>query len=280
MEAAISKTKNKLVKKSAKKPEVSLSTAIESIEGIFFDKDMKPFELPIWMESLIGIDWTLLHISPLYYGWGVPKGDGSPVILVPGFLATDFYLYDLYFWLQRIGYKPYLSNIGWNADCLNTLVNKLSETVQKAHEETGKKVHLIGHSLGGILSRSAAAQNLEIIDSVITMGSPFRGVKSHPFLIDMSEKIRRRIFVNHDNNHPQNCYTGYCDCVAVSAMQKVLPDTIKKTAIYSKSDGVVHWENCIYRDENKNFEVSGTHCGMAFNYQVYKLIGERLKSEK
>ncbi|MCU0238157.1 MAG: hypothetical protein MUC29_01850 [Pyrinomonadaceae bacterium] len=266
--------------KLAKKSEVSLSTAIESIEGLFFDREMKPFELPLWMESLVAVDWTLLHISPLYYGFGVPQGDGSPVILVPGFLANDLYLYDMYFWLKRIGYTPYLSNIGWNADCLNTLVNKLSETVAKAHEQTDKKVHLIGHSLGGVLSRGAAAQNLDIVDSVITMGSPFRGVKSHPFLLEMSEKIRRKIFLTSEKKVPENCYTGYCDCVAVSDMQKVLPDTVKKTAIYSKTDGVVHWENCIYRDESKNFEVSGTHIGMAFNYQVYKLISERLKKEE
>lgn len=273
MEVAI----EKVGKKSIKKKEVSLSTAIESIEGIFFDKDMKPFELPLWMETFVGIDWTLLHISPLYYGFGVPQGDGSPVILVPGFLANDFYLYDMYFWLKRIGYTPYLSNIGWNADCLNVLVNKLAETVAKAHEETGKKVHLIGHSLGGVLSRGAAFQHADMVASVITMGSPFRGVKSHPFLLEFAEKIRRRIFMNNDPSHPPYCYTGYCDCVAVSDMQKVLPDTIKKTAIYSKTDGVVHWENCVYRDDKKNFEVASTHIGMAFNYQVYKLISERLK---
>jgi triacylglycerol lipase len=262
---------NKMEKKVA-------TTALQTIDT-FFDKDMKPFELPIWMESLIGVDWTLLHISPLYYGWGVPNGDGSPVILVPGFLASDFYLYDLYFWLKRIGYTPYLSNIGWNADCLNTLSNKLSETIKQAHNETGKKVHIIGHSLGGILSRSAAAQNAKVVSSIITMGSPFRGVKSHPFLIDMAEKVRRRIFLSHEEEMPKNCYTGYCECVAVSAMQESLSKKIKQTAIYSKTDGVVHWQNCIHRDESKNFEVSGTHCGMAFNYQVYKLIGERLKLE-
>lgn len=273
MEVAIEKTNNKLVKRN----EVSLTKAIENLESVFFDKDIKPFELPIWMESLVGIDWMLLHISPLYYGFGVPQGDGSPVILVPGFLANDFYLYDLYFWLKRIGYTPYLSNIGWNADCLNVLVNKLSETIVQAHEETGKKVHLIGHSLGGVLSRSAAFQHVDYVSSVITMGSPFRGVKSHPFLLEMAEKIRRRIFLHNDNSHPPYCYTGYCDCVAVSDMQKVLPDTIKKTAIYSKTDGVVHWENCVYRDERKNFEVASTHIGMAFNYQVYKLISERLQ---
>jgi triacylglycerol lipase len=274
MEVAINENGNKLGKRS----EVSLSTAIESLEGIFFDREMKPFELPLWMESLVGIDWALLHISPLYYGFGVPQGDGSPVILVPGFLANDFYLYDMYFWLKRIGYRPYLSNIGWNADCLNVLVNRLADTITRAHEETGKQVHLIGHSLGGVLSRGAAAQRLDLVSSVVTMGSPFRGVKSHPFLLEMAEKIRRRIFVHYDDSHPPYCYTGYCDCVAVSDMQKVLPDHIKKTAIYSKTDGVVHWENCIYRDERKNFEVTSTHIGMAFNYQVYKLISERLKN--
>ena len=138
---------NKLVKKS----EVSLSTAIESIEGIFFDKDIKPFELPIWMESLVGIDWTLLHLSPLYYGWGRFRREMvRQLSLVPGFLANDFLSLRYVFLAQadRL-YTPYLSNIGWNADCLNVLVNKLSgNDSQSLTKKTGKKVHLIGHSFG------------------------------------------------------------------------------------------------------------------------------------
>ncbi len=253
-----------------------LEGELEAITG--FDKEMRESALPILFESLVGIDWTLLHISPVYYGFGVEKGDGSPVIVVPGFLGTDIYLYELYFWLSRIGYKSYLSNIGWNADCLNTLSEKLIATIKKANKETGKKVHLVGHSLGGILSRSAATRHPELVESVITLASPFRGVRSHPGVLEMSRRIRSRIFKEEGKQieYP-DCFTGHCDCAAVTAMQKGLPKEINQTAVYTKSDGIVHWKSCVSRTETNNFEVTGTHVGLVFNFQVYKLIAKRLR---
>jgi triacylglycerol lipase len=252
-----------------------LEEEIEALTG--FDKDMRESALPILFESLVGVDWTLLHLAPVYYGFGVPKGDGSAVVVVPGFLGSDIYLYELYLWLSRIGYKPYLSNIGWNADCLNTLSEKLIETINKAHEETGKKVHLIGHSLGGVLSRSAAIQFPDLIESLITLASPFRGVNSHPKVLEMSKRIRTRIFKKTDKSEFPNCYTGHCHCNAVSALQNFLPKQLKQTAIYTKSDGIVNWRNCVSRFSPNNFEVTGTHIGLVYNFQVYKLIAERLK---
>ncbi len=254
-----------------------LEGELEALTG--FDKEIRSHALPIWFESLVGVDWTLLHLSPVYYGFGVPKGDGSPAIVVPGFLGTDIYLYELHLWLSRIGYKSYLSNIGWNADCLNTLAEKLIDTIKKAHEETGKKVHLIGHSLGGVLSRSAAVQNIDLVESVVTLGSPFRGVRSHPGVLEMTERIRQRIFKNDDKTDFPHCYTGHCDCLAVISLHGGLPKRLKQTAIYTKSDGIVHWKNCVSRRKSNNFEVSGTHLGLVYNFQVYKLIAERLKKE-
>ena len=89
-----------------------------------FHPEKLPSARPIWREAFAGLDWMALKTSPVYYGFGVPRGDKSAVILVPGFMGTDHYLYEMYFWLRRIGYKPYLSNIGWNAECLNTLVER------------------------------------------------------------------------------------------------------------------------------------------------------------
>ncbi|MBS1793544.1 MAG: alpha/beta hydrolase [Acidobacteria bacterium] len=254
-----------------------LDNELEVITG--FDKEMREHALPIWFESLVGVDWAMLHIAPVYFGFGVPPGDGSAVIVVPGFLGSDFYLYELYLWLSRIGYTPYLSGIGWNADCLNTLNDKLVETIRRANDETGQKVHLIGHSLGGVLSRSAATQHPELVESVITLGSPFRGVRSHPKVIEMSEKIRQRIFRKSDKRDYPNCYTGHCHCATMTALHHFLPKKVRQTAIYTKSDGIVDWQNCRSRFESNNFEVSGTHIGLVYNFQVYKLIGERLKGD-
>ncbi|MDH3530622.1 MAG: alpha/beta fold hydrolase, partial [Acidobacteriota bacterium] len=210
---------------------------------------------------------------------GVEKGDGSPVIVVPGFLGSDIYLYELFLWLGRIGYKPYLSNIGWNADCLNTLAERLIETIIRAHKETGKQVHLIGHSLGGVLSRSAAVQHRDLVKSVITLASPFRGVRSHPRVVELSERIRARIFKNEEKREFPHCYTGHCDCIAVMSLHDGLPRDLKQTAIYTKSDGIVDWNNCLSRFDHNNFEVTGTHIGLVYNFQAYKLIAKRLASD-
>src|SRR5438046_8237498 len=102
--------------------------------------------ISMWQEALVGVELLLLHATPVYYGLGVPRGDGSGVVIIPGFLANDIYLMELYAWLKRIGYQPYYSGIGVNADCPNLLIGrKLNETIGEARAETGGKVHLIGH---------------------------------------------------------------------------------------------------------------------------------------
>lgn len=254
-----------------------LEDELEAITG--FDKEIRAHALPIWFESLVGVDWTLLHLSPVYYGFGVKKGDGAGVIVVPGFLGSDVYLYELYLWLKRVGYTPYLSNIGWNADCLNTLSDKLIETIKRASDETGRPVHLIGHSLGGVLSRSAVVRHRDLIESVITLASPFRGVRSHPGVLELSEKIRRKIFRNADKTEYPHCYTGHCDCLAVTSLHNGMPKDVRQTAIFTKSDGIVDWQSCVSRNEENNYEVTGTHIGLVYNFQVYKLIAERLAAD-
>lgn len=254
-----------------------LEGEIEALTG--FDKEIRESALPLMFETLVGVDWTLLHLSPVYYGFGVPRGNGEPVVVVPGFLGSDIYLYELYLWLGRIGYKPFMSNIGWNADCLNSLSEILLETIERAKTETGQRVNLIGHSLGGVLSRSAATQQRDSIASVITLASPFRGVSSHPKVLELSHRVRSRIFKKNDKTDFPHCYTAHCQCSAVSALQNFLPKGLKQTAIYTKSDGIVDWKKCISRFSENNFEVTGTHIGLVYNFQVYKLIAERLASQ-
>ena len=113
----------------------------------------------LWTEALFGAEILILHAAPVYYGLGVPRGDGSAVVIIPGFLGTDLYLTELHAWLRRIGYRPYFSGIGINAECPNLLIQRrLSLTIDKALAETGRKIHLIGHSLGGVIARSVAAR--------------------------------------------------------------------------------------------------------------------------
>jgi len=244
-----------------------------------FLKDQQSSKRPLWREALVGLDWLTLRSSPVYYGLGVPRGNNSAVIVIPGFLGTDTYLQEIFLWLRRIGYRPYMSRIGWNAECIDVLAERLSETVARAHNETGGKVHLIGHSLGGVLARSAAGQWPDRIASVITLGSPFRGIRSHPLVLQAGEQVRARILRQNGSRQP-DCYTGYCECAAVRSLRQEFPASIPQSAIYTKSDGVVDWRVCLNDDSKTNFEVSGTHVGLVFNASVYRLIAERLDASK
>jgi len=195
--------------------------------------------------------------------------------VIPGFLGTDAYLAELRAWLGRVRYKAYLSGIGRNAECLELLVGRLIQTIEQARRETGRPVHLIGHSLGGILARSAAALRPDMVASVITLASPFRGIRSHPMVLQAAELVRAKVTRERGSYRP-DCYTGFCTCGAVSSLEWPFPASIPQTAVYTKQDGIVDWRFCINDDPKTDCEVSGTHVGLVFNAYVYQLIASRL----
>lgn len=243
--------------------------------SVFEGKEAVP--LPIWQELMVGVELIYLRASPVFYGFGIPHGDDSAVIVIPGFLGTDLYLAELYAWLKRIGYKPYFSGIGLNAECPNILIRKrLNETIDKAYRETHGKLHLIGHSLGGVIARSSATQRPDRIASVITLGSPFRGTVCHPAVLRASEAVRDRVLREHAHSVLPSCYTSACTCDFIDSLRACCPDSVDQTAIYTKSDGIVDWHYCITGDPEIDKEVSGTHVGLVFNPIAYGLIATRL----
>lgn len=222
-----------------------------------------------------------LRISPVYWGYGIPKGKGAAVVVVPGFMVTDLYLTEFRAWLRRIGYRPYSSGIGINAECPNLLIkNHLIETVKTAYAETGKKVHLIGHSLGGLLARAIAAQLPDQVASVITLAAPFRGIVAHPMIIQAVDMVRGRIHERNGEAVLPACYTGACTCRFLESLVLQLPRSVRRTAVYTKTDGIVDWKVCRTGRPANDFEVSGTHVGLVFNPMVYDLIARRLAGNR
>lgn len=231
----------------------------------------------IWTEALFGAEVLLLHATPVYYGFGVPRGDGSGVVIIPGFLGTDLYLNELHGWLARIGYRPYFSGIGVNAECPNLLIQRhLNDTIKKALTETGRKIHLIGHSLGGVIARSVAGQQSKDIASVITLASPIRGTLANHTVVHAAEAVRLRIVQEHGQDVLPHCYTGRCTCNFINSLRREVPAAMIQTAIYTRHDGIVDWRYCMTRDPEIDFEVPGTHIGMAFNPAAYSIVAERL----
>ncbi len=232
--------------------------------------------LPIWRELLVGIEVAQLRRSPVYYGLGIPRGDGAPVVVVPGLLATDFHLAEFRYWLWRIGYAPYASGIGFVADCPRLLLPLLERTIEQACVDTGRHVHLIGHSLGGLLARSAAVRIPRRIASVITIGAPIRGVAAHPAVLYVADVVRRAVIASRGAAVASRCFTGGCSCSFADSLTSTPPASIYAPAIYSRSDGVVDWRYCRTGDPTLDHEVPATHVGYMFNSFVYEVIARCL----
>lgn len=241
-----------------------------------FVKDQQPAAVPIWREALVGLDWLTLRRSPLLYGRGVPRGDGSAVVVIPGFLFSDWYLFELRAWLTRIGYRAEPSRIGRNADCPDVLGGRLLATVESARAATARRVHLVGHSLGGTLARSLAARRPDLIASVTTLGSPFRGIRAHPLVLRASERVRADVIGRRGATTREGCFTGYCPCDTVGGLELPFPASVSQRAVYTRRDGIVDWRYCVNDDPRTDVEVAGTHLGLVVNPAVYRLIAAHL----
>ena len=87
-----------------------------------------------------------------------------------------------------------------------------------------------------------------------------------------AERLRTRI--QSKQNKP-DCFTGACSCGVGTALRKGLAHAIPRTAIYTKTDGIVDWQFCINADPATNFEVLGTHIGLAVNPLVISNRNQR-----
>jgi triacylglycerol lipase len=117
--------------------------------------------------------WALLQ-DPVYWGWGVPRGDRHSVVLLPGLFAGDRSLEPLRRWLWRVGYRPVRSGLDRNSGWSEELVDEIGGLVQREFERSGRRVTIIGQSMGGLLGRSVAIRRPHTTRHVIALGSPLR----------------------------------------------------------------------------------------------------------
>ena len=242
----------------------------------FFHPHQQAARLPLWREvGLLG-EWWQLKTSPVLAGQNIPPGNGSAVVTIPGFMCSDLYTSRLTNWLQRIGYRAYPSGLERNNDCLEKVLGRVLATIERAAAETNGPVHLIGHSLGGMLARIATVQRPEQIASVLTLASPFRGVRAHWYILWLGRRVCQRV----QSAAAPHCFTSFCTCSAVTTLRQDVPAAIPNCAIYTRTDGIVDWRACIHDDPLQNVEVTGTHVGLVFNPQVYTLIGHWLAQNR
>ncbi len=197
-----------------------------------------------------------------------PKGDGHPVLILPGFLASKISTKVLHNFISKAGYTPYDWGIERNWGKIE-YIEFLTKRLEDLHQTHNQQVTLIGWSLGGVFARQIAKERPDLTRQVITMGSPFLDITKPNniawlYTLLNGGKTAEDINPLLLNNLP-------------------LPAPVPSTAIYSKEDGIVPWEACMEKEEDhlhQNIQVHGSHCGLGMNSSVLHIIADRLQCNK
>ena len=201
-----------------------------------------------------------------------PSGDGHPVLLLPGFLADERSLIALKLFLQRKGYDVRTWGLGRNVGFQSKYMKALPQKIRHLHHKTGRKVSLVGWSLGGVFSLFGAHEATECVRSVITLGSPVsmdREGSQSPSMV----KVLYRLVA-----HPLGS--------AAHVMQPRVKDLrerkrlpIPTTCLYSLGDGVVPPQEATIDGDpalHENVRITGSHLGLGFNGLVLAIVADRL----
>jgi pimeloyl-ACP methyl ester carboxylesterase len=230
-------------------------------EGIGTDH---PVESPSWLllalEGRAVFEWAAWFVTqPLLRH--APGGDGHPVLVLPGLMTDDRSTWPLRSFLQSLGYHAYPWEQGINRGPHRRLQQRLSRRLASLQRKHGRRVSVVGWSLGGLFARALAWRRPEAVRSVITLGSP--------------------LSADPDATNVRRLFEWACGRPADDpAMRRMLGGhpAVPLTSILSRSDGVVHWRASLAprRQQAESIEVPASHLGMAVNPLVLWAIADRL----
>lgn len=193
-----------------------------------------------------------------------PRGDGHPVLVLPGFGAGDGSTRVLRGYLKRQGHSPHPWLLGRNLGPSGDLRRRLIKRVDELVARYGEPVSIVGWSLGGIYARELAKTSPHQVRQVITLGSPFGDVARPSNLSRIFQRVRGNPGRERINQFAR-------------ALREP-PADVPCTAIYSRTDGIVHWSACLEPETPRtdNIEVPGSHLGLGVNPLVLYAITDRL----
>ena len=202
-----------------------------------------------------------LLLSPLLMR--APRGDGHPVLALPGFLASDLSMAPMRRYLTALGYDAYAWKMGRNVGGFARMRIALRDRLAEIHATTGRKVSVVGWSLGGVYARDLALQAPELVRYVVTLGSPFAGNVRATNATRLYEAMSGEAV--QDNSGLRQAIAGD------------LP--VPTSSIYSRTDGIVNWRTCRLRpsDTAENIEVHlASHVGLGVNAAALWATADRL----
>ena len=232
--------------------------------------------IPIWHESVIGLELAKLRRDPVLRGQDVPRGNGTPVLLIPGFLAGDPSLKTMALWLRRIGYRPCRARMRINVDCTTRAVERLEEELASLVEQHGRKALIVGQSRGGNMARLLAVRRPDLVAGIVTLGSPLANQFAvHPLVRLHITVVGALGTIGVPGFFRYGC--GYGDCCADARAQSEapFPRGVGFVSVYSKRDGIVEWHSCL-DPHAEHVEVDASHIGMAVNAGTYRAIATAL----
>lgn len=191
-----------------------------------------------------------------------PRGNGQPVMVLPGYGTGDGVLALLRVYLRFLGYHTRGWGLGRNNGDVDGLMVKVEAQLSAFAAQSGEPVTLIGWSLGGYLAREAARDLPDLVAQVITLGTPVIG---GPKYTTAADAYRQR---GVDLDAVEK---------AVEARTQI-PLTRPVLAIWSPVDGIVAWEACIdhHSGMTEHVELPLAHVAMGFSPDVYRIIARRL----
>jgi pimeloyl-ACP methyl ester carboxylesterase len=199
-----------------------------------------------------------------------PRGDGRPVMVLPGFATSDRMTLLLRHFLGLLGYRVFPWNLGWNFDHHTVGANgeHIARQIERIRSEVDEDVSLVGWSLGGVVAREAARRNPTGVRQVIALGSPFAGDPKATNLSLLYSLATGK--------------SARSEEAVARARRGVLPLPVPSSAIFSRSDGITAWQNCVGATDaiNENIEVRSSHFGFVLNPAVYLAVADRLAQER
>lgn len=223
-----------------------------------------PSPLLLALEGRAMFEWGSLAFA---WPWlrNAPRGDGHPVLVLPGLIAGDNSTWPLRKFLDHLGYAAYPWDQGPNFGPRDHVIKGLVDRVRELQDKHEQKVSLLGWSLGGAMANALALRMPERIRQVITMGSPLTGSPKGTNVWRVFEMV-----------------SGFrADDPRLMALVDGKP-SVPTTSIMSKTDGIVNWRMSLAQKTRiaENIEVSATHLGMGANAAVYWAIADRLAQEE
>lgn len=202
----------------------------------------------------------LLEQDPILNGGETPRGDGHPIMPVPGLLRSDKDMREMRDYFAKEGYTSLESGIEKNREPGPHILNMISR-LEKAINEMGQKATLIGVSLGGIYALVIGIMRPDLVQRVVLIGTATR---KH---VRDAANPRYKNIISMVIGGNQS-YESFLHAIPTAS----IPPGIELISLHTRNDKVFNWEDCVDPRARLNIEVPDSHYDLHKSPRVFEII--------